>query len=150
MPQQQLCLVQLTCPLTLIVLRDGRQEVARAILHVANDAAWTLEEDVRLFTRLPILKKGLLVWCAGDYTEVFSVAWEKAVRYGVREPKAREGGGRAVRGEHRGAGADAAVQRDGDGVLAEPVNGRALVQSHARLQHLRAEAEGKPRGLDGR
>lgn len=80
MPQQQLCLVQLTCPLTLIVLRDGRQEVARAILHVANDAAWTLEEDVRLFTRLPILKKGLLVWCADDYTEVLSVAWEKAMR----------------------------------------------------------------------
>jgi hypothetical protein len=64
----------------MVVLRDGGREIARASLQVANDAAWTLEEDVRLFTRLPILTKGLLIWCADDSTEVFSVAWERALR----------------------------------------------------------------------
>ena len=62
------------------MLRDEGREVARASLHVASDAAWTLEEEVHLFTRLPILKKGLLIWCADDYTEIFSVAWERALR----------------------------------------------------------------------
>ena len=33
---------------------------------------------------------------------------------------------------------------------AEPADGRPLVQSHARLDDLRAEPERKPRGLDGR
>ena len=80
MSQQRLCVLQLTCPLTTVVLRDEGREVARASLSVANDAAWTLEEDVQLFTRLPILKKGLLIWCAADYTEIFSVAWERALR----------------------------------------------------------------------
>ena len=53
MAHQQLCVLQLTCPLTTVVLRDEGREVARASLHVASDAAWTLEEEVHLFTRLP-------------------------------------------------------------------------------------------------
>jgi hypothetical protein len=80
MPQQHLCLLQLTCPLTFVVLRDEDREIARASLRVAPDQGWTLEQDVQLFTRLPLLKKGLLIWCGEDCTEILSVAWEKALR----------------------------------------------------------------------
>jgi hypothetical protein len=80
MPQQELRLLPLICPLTIVVLRDEGREISRADIRVLNDAAWTLEEDVRLFTRLPILKHGLLIWCAADCTEIFSVGWERALR----------------------------------------------------------------------
>jgi hypothetical protein len=80
MQQQALCLAQLMCPLAIVLLLDEGREVSRAPLKVARDAAWTLEEDVRLFTRLPTLTRGFLVWCAEDYTQIFSVAWERALR----------------------------------------------------------------------
>ena len=70
--------LDLSCPFSTILFRDGSDVLTSVDLKVADDQAWTLKEDVHLFNGQPSVVEGVLVWCADGTHEVLRISWERA------------------------------------------------------------------------
>jgi len=70
--------LDLSCPFSTILFRDGGDILTSVDLKVADDQAWTLKEDVHLFEKGISIAEGVLIWCADGTHEVLRISWERA------------------------------------------------------------------------
>jgi hypothetical protein len=71
--------LDLSCPFSTVLFRRGSDVLTSVDLKVADDQAWTLKEDVRLFAADGVAAlEDVLVWCADGTHEVLRISWERA------------------------------------------------------------------------